>query len=713
MPCANCGNNHDSVFCPECGALNEDQLNVTVSDSEPQRVFNDRYVVLSLLGRGGMGAVYLARDTQLDKTVALKSLPTEVSSDLRAIDWMKEEVRIAQDLRHENIAAIYNFEVDPGKQSSYIIMEFINGVDLHALLARIPEERASVELVSHILEGCASALGYAHSKRIIHRDIKPKNIMVTRDGLIKVTDFGIARRLKETMSKISQTMIAGTPAYMAPEHIMGGKIDSRADIYSMGAMVYELLSGEPPFHKGQIDIQILQKPVPPLDAEIFKGDEVRAERINEVLAKCLSKNPEERYETAGEFYNAFCEAAGTGENDAGRDTASKAYDSMSAAITAALVDQRDILSRTITPPARTGFEPTQTPEARPPEPGLPQKVETVQRRGLVYAIAGAVVAIVAAAVLIPLFMHGSGEEVNGQNKPAVAKEPEGPPKLAISEFIVEGDVGSETSMSLANTVMYRVKKRIKDRYKLIEPLELKGILESLGMKVSQLTDYESASHLYDERGIRYLIVCTVVKGAATELEGRMIDLKEKKVMQSEKPWIRYINDLRRGAERLGDVLTLDDTHKKIYELLEEAHSASLEDDGGKAMEFVAEALKLDKDDETIQKFKVELTENFAKWAKDKADWKQFDRAAKLYKAALKHNFSPETVKKLPEELVLVLLKEGDELFNRNKLDEAIKAYETALEIREDKITRQKLNDAKVRRDAPVEDPYGKGGKHKK
>jgi len=283
---------------------------ITVAEGDPQRVLHKRYIVLSLLGRGGMGAVYVAKDTQLGKIVAVKVLPAEIACDLRAIDWMKEEVRIAQDMHHENIAAIHNFETDKDKQSCFIVMEFINGVDLHALLARSEDERLPLEAVAHILSECSKAFAYAHSKRIIHRDIKPKNIMLTREGVVKVTDFGIARRLRETMSKISQTMIAGTPAYMAPEHLMGGKIDARADIYSLGATVYELLSGNPPFHKGQIDMQILQKEVPPLESALFGDDAGLAEKVNAVLFKCLAKEPDKRYSTATEFYNAFCEAAG-------------------------------------------------------------------------------------------------------------------------------------------------------------------------------------------------------------------------------------------------------------------------------------------------------------------------------------------------------------------------------------------------------------------
>ena len=261
MDCPECGKSveKETFFCPGCGVLFEEKTMMAVADASLENALSNRYVILSMLGRGGMGAVYLARDTQLDKVVALKVLPAEIATDRRAIQWMKEEVRIAQDMRHENIAAIHNFEADVEKQSCFIVMELINGVDLHVLLGLSEGERLGLPAVAYVLRECSKALDYAHSKRIVHRDIKPKNIMITRDGTVKVTDFGIARRLQETMSKISQTMVAGTPAYMAPEHLMGRKMDARADISSLGATVYELISGKPPFHKGKIDIQILEK----------------------------------------------------------------------------------------------------------------------------------------------------------------------------------------------------------------------------------------------------------------------------------------------------------------------------------------------------------------------------------------------------------------------------------------------------------------------
>ncbi len=713
LKCAECGADTDAAFCPDCGAFIEDPAQITMAENDPQRVLHKRYIVLSLLGRGGMGAVYVAKDTQLGKIVAVKVLPAEIACDLRAIDWMKEEVRIAQDMRHENIAAIYNFEADKEKQSCFIVMEFINGVDLHALLARSEDERLPLQAVAHVLSECSKAFSYAHSKRVIHRDIKPKNIMLTREGVVKVTDFGIARRLQETMSKISQTMIAGTPAYMAPEHIMGRKIDARADIYSLGATVYELLSGNPPFHKGQIDIQILQKEVPPLELELFGGNAELADKVNAVLFKCLAKEPAERYTTATEFYEAFCQAAGI-EPEAESGVSEQTLSTMTKAITAALVDQQSMLAKTETPIAQTPPSALEPTELTPPMPSSKPK-----RSGALVIAAIIILAIIALAVGVPLFWPG------GQDRPALPQQQEDPvrtvepaapaeegtPKLAIAEFIVEGDPGTNTAMSLANIIVYRSKKFIKERYRIIEPLELKGILESLGMKVAQLTDYQASKRLYTERGIRYLILCTLVKGADFDLRGRMIDLKDGRVMQQEKPFVRHSGDIRYRVELLGDVLTLDDTHKKIYYLLDEARLARSDGKYEEAMAKFAEALKLDPKDETIPQAKIDFTERLAKDALNKADWRTYDKAYELFEAAKKYNFSPETVKKLPEELVLVLLKEGDQDLDRKNYEKALKAFRCAAKVKDDPIIKDKIKQTeKLMQDTIEEPPGGKSGK---
>lgn len=714
MRCAHCDTESDASFCPKCGELLDEEAAMTAARNDPNRVFGDRYVMLSLLGRGGMGAVYLAKDTQLDKTVAVKVLPTEVACDLRAIDWMKEEVRIAQDLRHEHIAAIYNFETDPGRQACFIVMEYISGVDLHSLLARSENERLELDAVAHMLKGCSAALAYAHSKRIIHRDIKPKNVMITREGSIKITDFGIARRLRETMSKISQTIIAGTPAYMAPEHLMGRKIDSRADVYSLGAMVYELLCGNPPFHKGQIDIQILQKEAPPLDASLFGGDAALAGRINAVIGKCLAKEPEDRYETATGFYRAFCEAAGIEPEQVPEKAETRTLASVKSAVTAALVDQQSMLAKTQTPLPRSDTPATPLSALEPTERTPAILTSAPGRRRSTFLVGVPVVMIAAVLVLALALISQSSKSTDDPETDTPPAVTEGPPKLAIAEFIVEGDSGANTPMSLSNTVMYRAKKVIKDRYEIVEPLELKGILESLGMKNTQLTDGESAKRLYDERGIRYLILCTVVKGAGTELEGKMIDLKDGKVMQQDDPFIRYAADIRRGAERLGDVLTLDDTHKKIYFLLDDARLARARDQFDEAVKLIDDALALDEKDEAIHQYKLDFTEANVKEALDRAKYRKYQEALDLLAVVRKYNYVPERVEELPGKLFLQMVSNGDEALDKRDYEKAIAAFEAALKLKDDAEVRDKLEESRNPKPLDKEGKTpGKSGKPEK
>lgn len=696
MECPDCGAavEKETFFCPSCGVLFENRTVVEIADVGPENSLSNRYVILSMLGRGGMGAVHLARDTQLDKVVALKVLPAEIASDVRAIQWMKEEVRIAQDMRHENIAAIHNFEADMEKQSCYIVMEFINGVDLHVLLGLSEGERLPVSSVAYVLRDCSKALDYAHSKRVIHRDIKPKNIMITRDGTVKVTDFGIARRLQETMSKISQTIIAGTPAYMAPEHLMGGKIDARADIYSLGATVYELLNGTPPFHKGKIDIQILEKEVPPLDAALFGGNEQVAQDVNAVMRKCLAKEPGDRYETTSEFYREFCKAAGIEEQSI------ETPEAVSKGVSAALVGQREMLTRTVTPPAQSATPLTPLSALEPTEHTPAMPADARPRRGFP-VFAGIGIALLMAIIALALVLALRGAEVSkatggagdsGETVPVV----EGPPRLAVAEVLIEGNAGAFTGMGLAKLIVWRSGEKLKDSYKVIEPLELKGMLESLGMKASQLTDMKSARKLYDERGIRYLILVTVLRGGANEIVGRRLDLKDGTVLQEHKPYMRWGSDtdVRRAVEEIGKVIALDDTHKKIYFLLKDADQARHDKEYEKALGLIGEALKLDEKDKSIQEYKVEFTESIAKDAISKCKSRRYQEAMDLLRAAQKYNYSPETVKELPGKMFEAVVEKGEREFGYKQYDKAIESYEASLKLKDDQMVRKRIEAAK-------------------
>ena len=350
MRCSNCGADvPEGVICPECGAVVQSATLLSPSDVDPQRTLSSRYILLSLVGRGGMGAVFLAKDTKLDELVALKLLPQEFATDIRAIEWMREEVRLARSLAHPNIMRVYDLQTDTDRAVTFITMEFVDGVDVGTLMSEYGG-RLPLPAALRVLRQAASAVDFAHSQRIVHRDIKPKNIMVDRRGQVKVTDFGIARRLRETYSKISQTVVAGTPVYMAPEALDGQKIDRRADVYSFGVAAYEMVTGRVPFTGTGMELmyRVLKAEMPPVEAdEVQVGVEGMdtgevAERLTAVFRRCLAKEAEKRYASCEEFVNAVCTAVGAEVVEAA--SSDKTLKQLCKAVEKAVAKQRRLLA---------------------------------------------------------------------------------------------------------------------------------------------------------------------------------------------------------------------------------------------------------------------------------------------------------------------------------------------------------------------------------
>ena len=204
------------------------------------------YEIVSALGAGAMGEVYRARDTRLGRDVALKVLPAHVTHDSSRIARFQSEARAASSLNHPNAVTIYEIGNDAG--TWFIAAELIDGITLRGRLntARLdPEEAISVALQ------CASSLEAAHRAGIIHRDVKPENIMLRPDGVAKVVDFGLARMLEprgDSMPQATQTgSVMGTPRYMSPEQARGDKLDARSDVFSLGAVLFEMVCGRPAF----------------------------------------------------------------------------------------------------------------------------------------------------------------------------------------------------------------------------------------------------------------------------------------------------------------------------------------------------------------------------------------------------------------------------------------------------------------------------------
>lgn len=276
-----------------------------VSEHETAEIGKEinQYRILSLLGKGGMGAVYLAEDTKLERKVAVKLLSGEVGADATRLNRFFQEAKSASALNHPNILTVH--EIGSKNETPFIVTEYIKGKTLKEYLT---EEKPPVEKILELAAQIASALSAAHEHGIIHRDIKPENIMVRQDGIVKILDFGIAKLtdprdsseidLEAATRAAAQTlpgMIIGTPQYMSPEQARGQKIDLRSDIFSFGVVFYEMLAGRPPFSGAtQMDVigSILKDEPAPLSQHL---PEISRD-LEHIVEKTLRKDRERRYQ---------------------------------------------------------------------------------------------------------------------------------------------------------------------------------------------------------------------------------------------------------------------------------------------------------------------------------------------------------------------------------------------------------------------------------
>ena len=271
--------------------------------TERGALLGGRYQLDQVIGRGGMAEVWRARDLRLERDVAVKRLRIDLASDPTFQARFRREAQSAAGLNHPNIVAVYDTgeERDGASEVAvpYIVMELVEGVTLREVLRdgrKIVPERA-LEFTAGVLD----ALAYAHRAGIVHRDIKPANVMLTPGGTVKVMDFGIARAVADTSATMTQTAaVIGTAQYLSPEQARGEKVDNRSDIYSVGCLLYELLTSQPLF-KGDSPVSVAyqhvrEAPVPPsqIDDEITPA-------MDAIVLKSLSKDPRDRYQDASEF----------------------------------------------------------------------------------------------------------------------------------------------------------------------------------------------------------------------------------------------------------------------------------------------------------------------------------------------------------------------------------------------------------------------------
>ncbi len=263
------------------------------------QLFAQRYKIEQILGRGGMGIVYRAVDTQLDETVAIKTLPGDVMQrSPEDLERFKREIRLARKITHRNVLRTYDYGESDGVY--FISMEFVRGYTLADCLADMPNRwmapRAALGTARQICRG----LQAAHEQGVIHRDIKPQNVLIDNRGEVKLMDFGIARLAESPDAMTRQGLIVGTPYYMSPEQVQGKQLDSRADVYSMGVLIYEMLVGRRPFDStsltGVLAAHLTEAPRPPIELRPAIGRD-----INAIIMRCLEKDPKARYADAGEL----------------------------------------------------------------------------------------------------------------------------------------------------------------------------------------------------------------------------------------------------------------------------------------------------------------------------------------------------------------------------------------------------------------------------
>ncbi|HEX2074773.1 MAG TPA: serine/threonine-protein kinase [Geodermatophilus sp.] len=272
------------------------------------QVFGDRYELLSLLASGGMGQVWRARDLLLDRPVAVKVLRSEFTGDPSFLARFRSEARLTARLTHPNIATLFDYgeaRTTAGEHLAYLVMELVEGEPLSAVLAR--EGRLTVDRTLEVIRQTAAGLAAAHASGVVHRDIKPANLLVRSDGIVKITDFGIAWSTSSVpLTRTGQVM--GTAHYLSPEQVQGAKAGPAADVYAVGLVAYECLSGRRAFDGeslAQIALRQVQEPPPPLPAEV-------PEAVRGLLERALAKDPADRFPDGAALCHAVDQVRGGG-----------------------------------------------------------------------------------------------------------------------------------------------------------------------------------------------------------------------------------------------------------------------------------------------------------------------------------------------------------------------------------------------------------------
>jgi len=376
----------------QVGDLHIDLQLEGVGDLSPGvKIGAGRYQLKKELGRGAMGQVWLAKDTQLDEYVAIKVLPSDVANDAVCLLDLKREVQKSRKLSHDNIIRIHDLIQLPG-ENPFVSLEFVQGTDLHAIQMNQSDRIFGWEEVKpYVLQLC-DALDYAHERKIVHRDLKPANIMITNDGVLKLADFGIAASIADSTGRSSMAdVISGTPQFMSPQQMLGEAPRASDDIYALGATMYCLLTGRPPFHTGDIAQQAQHITPAPLEQRLteFGLENEVPGYVNDVVMSCLAKDAAARPASVGAI-GEWLRTEGQSDRPAERKKTETGIERMVAE-----------------KPVAAAAEP-----AVDEQPTQAQAQATEGKKSPVLAIAAALIAV---AALGWFFMGESGDEQENQN----------------------------------------------------------------------------------------------------------------------------------------------------------------------------------------------------------------------------------------------------------------------------------------------------------
>ena len=283
------------------GNDSEEPEMINPDDMQPDDMLADRYRYIKKIGKGAFGSVFLVEDTMIDEELILKFLNTQFVTDESIIKRFIYELRFARKITHPNVIRIYDM-LSFGKAHA-ISMEYFRS---HTLSAEVKDKKPmDIDRAKQFVHDVCNGMDSAHAANVVHRDLKPNNILINEDSVLKIVDFGVAAATQSTDTKLTKTgLLVGTPTYMAPEQVLGKDVDARTDIYSLGTIMYEMLTGRPPY-SGKDSMSIMYQHVQGKATKVLEKNEKVTEELSDIVSKAMSVKPDHRFQTMAEFMNAL------------------------------------------------------------------------------------------------------------------------------------------------------------------------------------------------------------------------------------------------------------------------------------------------------------------------------------------------------------------------------------------------------------------------